>query len=76
MNAEADTSDSQIRNRTCDKQKLIVVQSCCGSPDFCGSSLSCFLPQNKELGTCFSPGTSGSLSGFKSLSGSIYFMVA
>lgn len=49
MSAEADTSDSQTRSKICDMQKLIVVQSCCVSLDFCWSSLCCFLPQKKEL---------------------------
>lgn len=66
MNAGADTNDSQMRSRTCDIHKLIVVQSFCGSPDFCGSSLSCFLPQNKELAFFLEQVD------FRSLSGSIY----
>lgn len=56
MDAEADTSHSQMRNRTCDVQKLTVVQSCCGSPDFCWEFIVLFL--TAKQGTCFSPETS------------------
>lgn len=69
MNVEVDTSDSQMRNTTCNMQKLIILQSCCGSPDVCGSSLSCFLLQNKQ------PAFLLKQVDFKSLSGSIYLFI-